>query len=333
MAIPVYRDLRMGLPAKKRLCRHWTQSPPDVVHIATEGPLGWSASKAAQRLGIVATSDFRTRFDEYGKHYVGGKMFGQLVHAYLRMFHNTTACTFVPTPEMRLVLQQSGFRNLLVSERGVDTDTFSPLHRSEAMRASWGIPAEGSEADRPAVLYVGRLAREKNLDLVFTAFDAIRAKTPSARLILVGDGPLREAVQATQPDAVFVGVKTGEALSECYASADLFLFPSLTETFGNVTFEAMASGLPVVAYDSGAAGMHVRNGVNGYAVPRGDTAAFIASACELAADPHLRLRLSVAARRSAETRQWKDVLARFEAQLIEATFSKPCNDLAKLANS
>jgi glycosyltransferase involved in cell wall biosynthesis len=330
--IPMYPDLRMGLPVARRLYRRWTDSPPDLVHIATEGPLGWSASRAARRLGIVATSDFRTRFDEYGKHYVG-KIFSHLVNLYLRMFHNDTACTFVPTPEMRLLLQRAGYENLRVSERGVDADLFSPLHRSESLRASWGLAAKRDEPGGPAVLYVGRLAREKNLPLVFEAFDALRVRVPTARLIIVGSGPLRASFERSHPEVVFAGVQTGSALAAYYASADLFLFPSLTETFGNVTLEAMASGIPVVAYDSAAAGMYLRNGVSGYALPRGDSAAFIEAACELAADSDLRMRFSVAARCVAETKQWKDVLARFDAQIKDVILTKSCNELAKLVNS
>lgn len=330
--IPMYQDLRMGQPVAKLLYNRWMDSPPDLVHIATEGPLGWSASKAARRLGIVATSDFRTRFDEYGKHYVG-KLFSHLVNVYLRMFHNDTACTFVPTPEMRQLLQRAGYRNLRVSERGVDADLFSPLHRSESLRASWGLSAQPEATDCPAVLYVGRLAREKNLPLVFETFDALRARAPAARLIVVGAGPLGASFERSHPEAIFAGVQTGNALSAYYASADLFLFPSLTETFGNVTLEAMASGLPVVAYDSAAAGMYIRNGVSGYALPRGDREAFVKAACELAVDPDLRMRFSVAARCVAEARQWKDVFARFEAQIKDVILTKSCNELAKLANS
>lgn len=308
--IPLYPDLRMGLPARRRLQRAWRTYAPDLVHVATEGPLGWSAIHAARRLGVPVTSDFRTRFDEYGRHYAWDGA-ATLVRVYLRAFHNRTDRTFVPTRELRQQLQAFGFERLSVSTRGVDADRFAPRYRSEALRAQWGV-----HDDAPVVLTVGRLAVEKNLDVALAAFDAIRARVPNARLVMVGDGPQRQALQRRCPEAVFAGVQRGEALAAHYASADGFLFPSLTETFGNVVVEAMASGLPVVAFDTAAAGMHVRNGENGCLVPVGDTAAFTHAATQLAVDAALRARLGRAARATAQALDWPRVLEGFEAALL-----------------
>jgi glycosyltransferase involved in cell wall biosynthesis len=179
------------------------------------------------------------------------------------------------------------------------------------LRAQWG-----ASADTPVVLTVGRLALEKNLGVALDAFDAVRERVPEARLVMVGDGPQRNALRRRCPDAIFAGTQHGEALAAHYASADVFLFPSVTETFGNVVVEAMASGLPVVAFDTAAAGMHVRSHENGWLAPVGDAALFTQAAVALATDAGLRRRLGQAARLTAQSLDWPRVLERFEAALI-----------------
>jgi len=308
--IPLYPDLRMGLPARRGLLRAWGVYRPDLVHVATEGPLGWSAIRAARQLGLPVTSDFRTRFDEYGRHYAWEGAV-TLVRAYLRAFHNRTDRTFVPTRELQRQLSELDFERLTVSTRGVDAHRFTPQARSKALRAQWGVAA-----DTPVVLTVGRLALEKNLGVALDAFAAVRERVTDARLVMVGDGPQRNALRRRCPDAIFAGTQHGEALAAHYASADLFLFPSLTETFGNVVVEAMASGLPVVAFDTAAAGMHVRSRENGWLAPVGDAASFTQAAVALATDAGLRQRLGQAARLTAQSLDWPRVLERFEAALI-----------------
>jgi glycosyltransferase involved in cell wall biosynthesis len=260
LPIPRYPQLKLGLPSKKALIRAWTLRRPDLVHIATEGPLGWSALQAARRLRLPVTSDFRTNFHSYSKHYGVGWLRKPIV-AYLRKFHNNTACTMVPTHLLKSELQKLGFDNLRVVARGVDTGMFHPRHRSEALRQSWGAD------DKTLVLLsVGRLAPEKNLDLVVKAYQALRAAQRPVRLVFAGDGPYRAELQARCPDAVFLGMCDHQTLSTVYPSADLFLFPSLTETFGNVTLEALACGTPVLAFDSAAASELVQANRNGWLV-------------------------------------------------------------------
>ena len=260
LPIPRYPQLKLGLPSKKALIRAWTLHRPDLVHIATEGPLGWSALQAARRLRLPVTSDFRTNFHSYSKHYGVGWLRKPIV-AYLRKFHNNTACTMVPTHLLKSELQKLGFDNLRVVARGVDTGMFHPRHRSETLRQSWG-----ADDNTLVLLSVGRLAPEKNLDLVVKAYQALRAAQRSVRLVFAGDGPYRAELQARCPDAVFLGMCDHQTLSTVYPSADLFLFPSLTETFGNVTLEALACGTPVLAFDSAAASELVQANRNGWLV-------------------------------------------------------------------
>ncbi|MDD3433737.1 MAG: glycosyltransferase, partial [Tepidiphilus sp.] len=232
------------------------------------------------------------------------------IAAYLRAFHNATQCTFVPTQRQRDALLAAGYRRVEVLARGVDAELFSPARRDPALRRHWGVGEEGL-----AVLYVGRLAPEKNLDLLARAFQAIAAHRPEAKLVVVGEGPMAACWRRDHPEFVFCGARRGEDLAAHYASADLFLFPSLTETFGNVVLEAMASGLPLVGYDEAAVAECVEDGVSGLSCPPGDEDSFIARACRIAADAPLRRRLGTAARAAAARRSWAEIFRQAEAVL------------------
>jgi glycosyltransferase involved in cell wall biosynthesis len=319
MPIPRYPNLRAGLPAKRLLERLWTFRRPDVVHVVTEGPLGWSALAAAERLRLPVVSDFRTNFHDYSTHY-GFAWLKRPIVAYLRRFHNRTAATLVPTEALRAQLARHGIERLRVIGRGVDTSLFDPARRDERLRAAWGAGPRDVVA-----LCVGRLAAEKNLCAL--------TPLPGARLVFVGDGPLRAELMARFPQAVFAGTRTGADLAAHYASADVFLFPSLTETFGNVTLEAMASGLAVVAYDYAGAAAAIRHGENGLLVPFGDAAGFAAQAQALAADPALARRLGENARREALQRGWDRVAGALETVLAAAALAGAGQASAKEATA
>jgi glycosyltransferase involved in cell wall biosynthesis len=307
--IPNYPKLRMGVPCMRALVQRWTLERPDAVHIATEGPLGWSALRAALHLKLPTSSDFRTNFHAYGQHYRLGWLSG-LIMAYLRRFHNRCGVTMVPTDRLRVQLADRGFHRLAVVSRGVDTTLFDPARRSAALRAAWG-----ALADDLVMLYVGRLAPEKNLQAVLAAYDAVRVGHPRARLVFVGDGPMREELRRACPQAQFAGQRRGEDLAQHYASGDLFVFPSLTETFGNVTPEAMASGLPVVAFDSAAAGQLIRSGHDGLLAASLHNAAFVDAVRALAGDAPRRRALGRAARETVRDHGWDAVVADFEQAL------------------
>jgi len=317
ISIPRYPDLRMGLPARRALAKLWTWRRPDVVHVVTEGPLGWSALQAAAKLKLPAISDFRTNFHAYSRHYGIGWLKRPIL-AYLRKFHNRTLATLVPTEALRGELASAGFRGLRVVPRGVDTRLFDPGRRSEALRGAWGA-APGD----PVLLHVGRLAPEKNIDALVEAYVEARRRAPRARLVLVGDGPSRGELRARCPDAIFAGVRRGEDLATHYASGDAFLFPSLTETFGNVTLEALASGLALVAYDYAAARAHVRHCDNGLLAPFGDGAAFTALSADLAADAARLRAFGARAREAALSLDWDRVVRQLETVLEIAAGAPP----------
>lgn len=308
--IPMYPDLRLGLASAGACAKRFARTQPELVHVATEGPLGLAALRAARSLGLPVTSDFRTNFHQYSRYYGLGWL-APVVHDYLRRFHNRAQLTFVPTQAVRGALAAAGFERLEVVGRGVDTTMFSPARRSPELRHQWGA-GEG-----PVLLYVGRVAAEKNVTLALCAFEAVRLRMPSARMVVVGDGPMRRKLQAEFPAAHFAGVQRGADLARHYASADLFLFPSLSDTFGNVTLEALASGLPVVAFDTAAAADHVADCDSGLLAPVGDEQAFIASTCSLAWQHRHLAAVRRHARSAAERAQWSEVLGRFEAHLVD----------------
>ncbi|MFY2764468.1 glycosyltransferase family 4 protein [Arenimonas sp. MALMAid1274] len=306
--IPRYPGLRFGLPAGRRLTARWSVQRPDAVYIATEGPLGWSALRACRRLGIPVATGFHTRFDDYVGRY-GAGFLSPWVFSWLRRFHNRADATLVPTRELQDALAQQGFRHVLRLGRAVDTRDFHPRWRDDALRATWQ-----AGPDAPVVISVGRIAPEKNLPLAVRCFRELQRHRPQARFVWVGDGPARAELQAANPDFIFTGVLRGEALARHFASADLFCFPSLSETFGNVTLEAMASGIAAVAFDYGAAREHLCNGAHGATAAFGDEAGFLEAFVSTA----LRRDLPAlgAAARSAVLHLHPDTVARDFAGLL-----------------
>lgn len=310
--IPGYPQLQGGWPARRAVLAQWRLARPDLVHIVTEGPLGYSALRAARRLSIPVSTSFHTNFQQYSRHYRIGWLAAPIM-AYLRHFHNQGVQTLVPTGELAEHLQSLGFRRTQVLARGVDTSLFSPHRRDPALRERWGVAPRSL-----AVLYVGRLAAEKNLELAIAAFQSIRRARPDARLILVGDGPMTSRLRARHPAFVYCGMRQGEDLAAHYASADLFLFPSLTETFGNVVLEAMASGLAVAAFDYAAARAHVEPGLRGLLAPFGDADAFVAAATALARDADALEAMGQAARRGMARLDSEHIYDRLETLFLSA---------------
>jgi glycosyltransferase involved in cell wall biosynthesis len=279
LPLPAYGDLRFGLPSKRRLVKLWEERRPDIVHVATEGPLGWSAVAAARSLQLPITSSFHTNFQNYSQHY-GVGFFKKPIDSYLRKLHNRTQATMVPTRAMVTELQSRGYKNVTLMSRGVATELFHPDKRSLELRGSWGVDPETL-----VVVHVGRLAKEKNIPLVISAFHAIQLRVPNVKMVFVGDGPMRKQLELTCPEAIFSGMRKGEELASHYASGDLFLFPSLTETFGNVVPEALASGLAVLSYARAAADELIVDGRNGVLVSDTDELNFVNAAVALASDP------------------------------------------------
>ena len=312
MPIPRYPELKLGLPSKKTLVKTWTLRRPDVVHIATEGPLGWSALQAAKVLKLPVTSDFRTNFQSYSKHYGVGWLRKPIV-AYLRKFHNATACTMVPTRELMRTLSQNGFANLKVVSRGVDTKLFNIAKRDTRLRSSWG-----ATDDTKVLISVGRMAPEKNLDQVLKTYDALKSTGQAFKLVMVGDGPLKEQFQKRYPEIIFPGMLSQTNLAAYYASSDLFIFPSQTETFGNVTLEALASGIPVLAFDCAAARDWVQTGVNGWLVAENNPEGFAAQAVTIFNSKDLLDQITQSTRQQVVHLDWDQIAEQVESVFWDA---------------
>ena len=311
MPLPRYPGLRIGLPAIYRLTQQWKRQRPDAIYVATEGPLGWAALCVARRLGIATASGFHTRFDTYMRDYGVPFLQGTALR-WMRHFHNLADATLVPTEELRDFLDSNGFHNVLRLARAVDTDLFHPGRRDSALRADWGL----GENDL-AVIHLGRIAAEKNLDLAIRAYRDLQTHSPNARFVWVGDGPERARIERDNPDFVFCGIQRGEALGRHFASADLFLFPSKSETYGNVTLEALASGVPTIAFDYGAARERLRDGETGAAIAEtadreAEALAFIEATRRIGCDPALRRLMAMAARDSVSMLKPQHVAVEFD---------------------
>ncbi|MEO0797028.1 MAG: glycosyltransferase family 1 protein [Verrucomicrobiota bacterium] len=307
--LPGYADLQFGWFAGSKLKQLWTEKRPDVVHIATEGPLGFSALNVAKKLGIPIVTSFHTNFHTYGDHYHYSFLAKPLM-AYFRWFHNRTLATFVPSQDVIRDLDSYGFKNLKIFSRGVDTQLFGPHRRSQELRESWG-----AKNGDPVVVYVGRVAAEKNIPLTIMAFERLKGHLPEAKLVVVGDGPERNQLEKKYPEIIFAGMRRGEELAAHYASADFFLFGSTTETFGNVLTEAMASELVVLGYDYAAAQHHVVDGTNGFKAPFKDEKAFLESVDRITAESARWPDIKSAARSKAESLSWDSIIREYASDV------------------
>jgi glycosyltransferase involved in cell wall biosynthesis len=299
MPIPSYPELRLtppqlGMTARLRRFR------PDVVHLAGTVALGVAGRHAARQIRAPLVSAYHTDFPAYTAHY-GIGFLRDWLYSYLRWVHNSCAVTLCPSSATIAELRAHGFRRLRRWARGVDTARFHPSRRSEAWRA-----AVGAGPDERVLLYVGRLAPEKRVELLADALTHL----PNTRLVLVGDGPARPALERrlAGTSAHFAGYLRGDELAAAYASSDMFVFPSDTETFGQVIQEAMASGLPVVAARAGGAIDLVRDEVSGALFTPGSAADLRRHVVELLAAPELAAAMGLAGRAAAEKSSWPRVM-------------------------
>ena len=302
--VPFYPELRMARPLVRRELAALEHFAPDIVHLATEFTVGWSGLRWAARHHVPVVSSFHTDFPAY-LHGYGLGLLARPLWAYLRAFHAGSSVTLCPTTVTRGQLLERGFHDRLrIWPRGVDSERFHPRLRSDEFRERVA-PGGGT-----ILIYVGRLAPEKRLELLLDAFARARRRSRSRlQLVLVGDGPQARTLRQRRIDGVrFTGYLRGEALSEAYASADLFVFPSDTETFGNAVLEAMASGVAPIVVDRGGVVELVEDGRTGRVVPAGDAEALATAIVELAADGDRRRRLAVAARPAALERDWERIL-------------------------
>jgi glycosyltransferase involved in cell wall biosynthesis len=299
-----YRELRLARPRHGAAARMLAQFKPHVVHAATPFGVGLSGRWAATALGIPLVTSYHTSFVQYARHYGLGAL-AMPGTAYLRWFHNGGRRTFVPTVAIARELEVAAFRSVTLWSRGVDTARFHPGFRSTIIRDTLGL-AENSVV----VSYVGRLAAEKGIDVAMLAMREAVSRRPQVAFAVAGDGPDEARCHRLAPDRTwFAGRLSGDRLSEFYAASDIFVFPSTTDTFGNVLLEAMASGLAIVAADVPQS-REVVGDEAGVFAPPGDAAAFALAIAGLVDDPARLARMRAAALARARGFGWDSVFDR-----------------------
>lgn len=313
MPFPLYRSYRMALPIARSLDPVLDRFAPDVVHVVTPSFLGLYGVRYGRRRGVPVVASFHTDFVSLFRYY-GLRWLEGLGRRLMRRFYNRCALTLAPSRATAAMLERHGIENVALWRRGVSQERFAPSFRSDTLRAQL-------DGGAPILLYVGRLAKEKRLDYLVAAVRSLERWGLSFKLVLVGEGPMRAQLARDLPRAHFAGYVPPDQLGPWYASADLFVFPSTNETFGNVVLEAFASGLPVVAVNGGGVCELVTAGRDGVLAPPEDPVAFAREIRALLAQPERRSRMGEQARATALTYRWPEVNERLldcYAQVIAA---------------
>lgn len=307
IALPARPEYRFALGLGRDAGARLRTFRPDIIHVALAPDLlGYRALQAAKQMNVPAVASYHTRFETYLKHYwYAGPATGAL-KSYLRWSYGWCREVYVPSLSTIDALLADGFRdNFRLWPRGVDTVRFDPGKRSSTWRARHGIGE-----DELVVAFVSRLVREKQIGTVAATLNMLASRGTPHRGLIVGDGPERAALERQLPNSVFTGFLEGEELAQAYASSDVFVFPSETETFGNVTLEAMASGLPCVCADATGSRSLVEDGVTGYLAKPANALDFAERIALLARDPDLRRKMGEAARTRSLAFSWDEAMAR-----------------------
>jgi phosphatidylinositol alpha 1,6-mannosyltransferase len=320
-------EYRIALGISRAARRQLEEFQPNLVHIATPDFLGRAALRWAQKHDVPVVASYHTHFSSYLKYYGFEELEGFL-WKYLRRFYRQCRHVYVPSQSMAAVLRAHEIREgLRLWERGVDTHRFNPNKRSLAWRRQRGIGD-----DEVVVTFIGRLVLEKGLHIYADVIEGLRARGLPHRSLIVGEGPAREEVEQRLPDTIFAGHLSGEDLPRAYASSDVFLFPSDTETFGNVTLEAMASGLPTVCADATGSSELVQHEVTGYLAPPGHSPVFLDYTARLVSDAERRVRMGARAVARADHYDWEAVLARIVSYYDEILCERPAPDARAVAS-
>lgn len=304
MVFPLYRDYRLSLPPGPAIAKQMDALAPHLIHVVSPTPAAIWAQRYATRRGVPIVTSFHTDFVSYFRYYGFGR-FEEQGWAYLRWFYNRCARVYAPSSTTGRELQERGIRGVELWSRGIDLSRFSPTKRCATLRAELG-----ADEHTPLVLFVGRLVKEKDLEDLVAMHRLLRGRGVAHRVALVGDGPMRPQLEAALPGARFTGWLKGDELAKWYASADAFVFPSTTETFGNVVLEALASGLPTVVVDRGGPPGLVDVGTTGFITRRHDPVELADATQTLLEDPARRNAMGQHARNAAFRYSWAEVNAR-----------------------
>ncbi len=297
----LYKDYRVGIPYFNRTTPELDQYQPDLVHVVSPTILGIFGLKYAKRRKIPVVSSYHTNYVSYLKYYGFPEKIEEIGWDYLRWFYNQFNRVYAPSPSTARELQNQGIIDVDLWQRGVDLENYSPSFARRELRS--GIGAD----KKPILLFVGRLVKEKDLDDLCKACVLLRTAGMDFKLVIVGDGPMRDELEERMPDAVFTGFLKGRALSEWYAMADLFVFPSTTETFGNVILEAFASGTPAVVVNKGGQADIINDGHDGLVAEANNPPDFAKKITQVLKNPEIRQRMALNARKTAFQYSWEAI--------------------------
>jgi glycosyltransferase involved in cell wall biosynthesis len=315
VGLPYYREMRIYAPRLRAFARTAAADGISVVHITTPGPIGLAARLVASRLRLPLVGSFHTHLAEYATMLSGSMTAGRVMRSYMNWLYRPSRRLLVPSESTRTLLADGGFDRSRIAlwTRGVDTHVFSPARRSEPLRERWGVSDR-----RPALIFVGRLSREKGLVLFDDLQTLLIRHHVSHRLVFVGDGPMRDELKRLCPDAVFTGTLPHSDVAEAMESADVFVFPSTTDSAGNVVLEAQACGLPVIVSDQGGPSENMRDGETGFICEAGNAASFCRPIIELLKSGEAKRLMGRAGREYALMRRWPAVLAPLYHAWVEA---------------
>lgn len=302
ISLSVYPECRLSLPLYSNLCSLADKFRPDIVHLMTPIGIGLAGLKYARDRGVPVVSSFTTSFDAYLKYYKI-EILESLIWSFFKWFHNSCNINFCPSQDTKNTLESKGIRNIKLMSRGIDIDNFNPAFKSDGIRKELNI------VEKITFLYVGRLAAEKDLDILMESVRKVNEIYPGkTQFVITGDGPYASHIKKTAPDNVlFTGYVKGERLSSIYASCDVFVFPSSTETFGNVVLEAMASGLPVIAVNSGGVKDSIIDGYNGILCNPRDSDSFTLAMCRFIKVTELIGNMGKNARKYTLDKSWTSI--------------------------
>lgn len=304
LPVPLYDGLELGIPSLLDVMEHIAGQGYDVLHVAAPGPLGLAALVSGLVLGIPVVGAYHTEFGAYARALSGDDIVAESVEVAVRQFYERCSAVAVPSQATALALRNRGYRinRFEILKNGVDTNLFAPEHGDSGLRESLG-------GGRTLLLYAGRVSREKDLERLAEGYLELRSRRDDAQLVVAGDGPYRENLRAMLGEtATFTGFLSQPELARVYASCDVFVFPSTTDTLGRAVAEAQASGLPAVVCGTGGPRECIRPGVSGFVAEPGDGRDFFARVESLLEDPESRRSMGRAAREFAETLSWESVL-------------------------
>lgn len=313
---PLSTQYRLATVNQDSVQRVLGKDKPDIIHIHSPDPLGWAAMRYARHAGIPMVATYHTHFPSYAKYY-HLEFLAPVGWQILRSLYSPSQAVIVPSQSTLEELHEHGIKNLIHIPHGVDMTSFSPTNRSEAWRSS----ILGDDPNRVIVTFVSRLVWEKNPMVLVNAWKHLNNKG-RAKLVIVGDGPAKAKLEQLLPEAHFTGKLSGSPLFEAYASSDIFVFPSVTETFGNVTVEAMASGLPAICAIAGGARDIVIPGKNGLLFDADKPIELAQAIDELVTNPQLRLQMSKAALESVKRFRWDTTVSAYERVYQNVAASK-----------